>query len=279
MRSPRKISHQGGFSLLEMSVVITVVGLLVGGVTAGLSLIRQAELQAVLAESKKYISATNSFQELYGFYPGDMPNASSLWIDPVDCKDEKAPDGCNGSGNQKIGEVTISLTNAAATTGNAVEVAEIYRAWQHLSLAELITGHYSGVGAGTSNMEATPQNSPASVREGGLYYLTWLKLETGQKASQRLCLGAQITDDLAKASILSTREIWAMDDKVDDANPVRGNIQSFLRGEEASASTQQCYTGSGTGAQYNLSQDIVVCRPCFSIDMYSTDASSGSGIY
>jgi prepilin-type N-terminal cleavage/methylation domain-containing protein len=44
------VRKQSAFSLVELSVVLVILGLLVGGVLAGQSLIRAAELRSVLAD-------------------------------------------------------------------------------------------------------------------------------------------------------------------------------------------------------------------------------------
>lgn len=43
-----------GFSLVELSIVLVILGLLVGGVLTGQSLIRAAELRSVSTEFQKY---------------------------------------------------------------------------------------------------------------------------------------------------------------------------------------------------------------------------------
>ena len=51
-----------GFTLVEMSIVIVIIGLIVGGVVASRSYIRNAELNTIMNESKYYI---NQFNQLW----------------------------------------------------------------------------------------------------------------------------------------------------------------------------------------------------------------------
>ena len=58
------------FSLVELSIVLVILGLLVGSVLAGQSLIRAAELRSVATEYNKYVTASRTFRDRYFGLPG-----------------------------------------------------------------------------------------------------------------------------------------------------------------------------------------------------------------
>jgi prepilin-type N-terminal cleavage/methylation domain-containing protein len=60
-----------GFTLVELSIVIVVIGLIIGVVTAGQSLVRQAQIRSVLNDVNKYKTAWNAFKLQYDALPGD----------------------------------------------------------------------------------------------------------------------------------------------------------------------------------------------------------------
>jgi prepilin-type N-terminal cleavage/methylation domain-containing protein len=70
---------QSAFSLVELSIVLVILGLLVGGVLMGQSLIRAAELRRVVTDYNKYTTAVQSFRDKYFALPGDMTNAQNFW--------------------------------------------------------------------------------------------------------------------------------------------------------------------------------------------------------
>ncbi|NBX03426.1 MAG: prepilin-type N-terminal cleavage/methylation domain-containing protein [Alphaproteobacteria bacterium] len=68
-----------GFTLLEISIVLVVVGLIVGGVLAGRSLIQASEIRSQISHIRSYNLAVNTFRLKYNCIPGDCPNASDFF--------------------------------------------------------------------------------------------------------------------------------------------------------------------------------------------------------
>ena len=56
-------AFSAGFTLVEMSVVLVIIGLVVGSVVVGRDLIRNAELNSILSDSEKIQGAIYSFQK------------------------------------------------------------------------------------------------------------------------------------------------------------------------------------------------------------------------
>ncbi len=61
-----------GFTLIELSIVLVIIGLLVGGVLVGQDLIKAAETRAQISQIEKYNSAVNTFRIKFNAIPGDM---------------------------------------------------------------------------------------------------------------------------------------------------------------------------------------------------------------
>ena len=71
--------RQKGFTLIELSIVIVIIGLIVAGVIGGQSLIQQSKLRSIITDVNKYKTAYNTFYLQFSSLPGDMSNASSYW--------------------------------------------------------------------------------------------------------------------------------------------------------------------------------------------------------
>ncbi len=69
--------QQRGFSLVEMAVVLVIIGLLIGGVMQGQSLIRAAKVRDIITTAADLTTAAAAFKGRYGVLPGDAPTATT----------------------------------------------------------------------------------------------------------------------------------------------------------------------------------------------------------
>lgn len=71
------MKDRSGFTLIEMSIVLVIIGLIVGGVLVGQDLIRAAAVRSQISQIEKYQTAVNTFRGKYGAMPGDMSDATA----------------------------------------------------------------------------------------------------------------------------------------------------------------------------------------------------------
>ncbi len=76
----KKISKKSAFSLIELSIVLIIIGLLVAGVTGGKSLIDSARQRAFINELNNYKQAVYAFKTAKDRYPGDLDNNGILGV-------------------------------------------------------------------------------------------------------------------------------------------------------------------------------------------------------
>jgi prepilin-type N-terminal cleavage/methylation domain-containing protein len=69
---------QGGFTLIEIVIVLVILGLLMGGVLKGQELITSARVRSLNALMDGVKSAYYGFQDRYRALPGDYVQADKL---------------------------------------------------------------------------------------------------------------------------------------------------------------------------------------------------------
>ena len=67
------MKNQNGFTLIELSMVVAIIALLLGGILGAQSLIGSAKAKDVIAIVEDLRAATAMFKKRYGYFPGDLP--------------------------------------------------------------------------------------------------------------------------------------------------------------------------------------------------------------
>lgn len=234
---------RSGFTLVELSIVLVIIGLLLGGVLIGKDMIRSAQLRSVATDVQGYIAAAQLFQDKYNCLPGDCANATTYWSGVT-----------NGNGNG-----ALDVASAANAPG------EIFGAWQQLALAGYIKGTYNGLAGSLGTDSSFPgTNVPTSkIPNAGYswYYLStitaWPSYYNGDYKNI-LFFGAKVTSGSSptNSGIITPSEAYAIDQKFDDGIPGIGNIRSSTNA--LSSTTANCSTAGSTATNplnsaYNVS--------------------------
>jgi prepilin-type N-terminal cleavage/methylation domain-containing protein len=234
MKTTVMSSRQRAFSLVELSIVLVILGLLVGGVLSGQSLIRAAELRSVSSEYQRYTTAVGSFRDKYFALPGDMSNATSFWT--------------AGTGN---GDGDGIIENHGTAANN-----EISTFWIDLAFAALVEGSYTNI-AGTTMTAGT--NSPRAKLNNSNWNVAGLgTIAVGGGATPGAGVTAPNvatfyagnygnvfvfgsgTNALLPGGVLKSEEAWNIDTKIDDGRPDIGSVTTLESQGNATA-------GSGCG--------------------------------
>src|SRR4051794_22872184 len=68
-----------GFTLIELSIVIIIIGFLIAGISTGTQLIREAKMHHIVNDFNNISIAFKTFKSVYGAAPGDITNATIIW--------------------------------------------------------------------------------------------------------------------------------------------------------------------------------------------------------
>ena len=254
-------ANKSGFSLVELSIVLVILGLLTGGILTGQSLIRAAELRKLTTDLNKYRTAMFVFRDKYFALPGDMPNATSFW---------EAADGSTGTTNACYSTNQSSGTATCNGNGNGAFNVPSYGSeqllvWKHLSNAGLIAGTFTGIGDGTSggrNYHIPGENCPSTVDNAGFRTAitgTYAPLHDFPIPSgkQQIRVGKDFGGGTPRAPFLTTEEQWNIDTKLDDGTPGYGVVRSFVNSSTISPGCAT--TDDATTAKYALGDTSALC--------------------
>lgn len=223
-----KQNKKSGFTLIELSIVLVIIGLIVGGVLVGQSLIEAAKMRSVVTDIEKYRTAFITFRLKYNAMPGDMNNAVTFWGGVSGSCATVSGTGtqtCNGDGDELIDY--IALTDS---------LYESWRAWQHLSNAGLINGNFTGISnAGTCSVvnycATIGKNIPASNVSGAGWMVTSPHIvgaDWGGKNELRSFFSlTNPGNNTARnwfGNALTPLQMYNIDLKTDDGKPFSGRI-------------------------------------------------------
>ncbi|MCH2546863.1 MAG: type II secretion system GspH family protein [Alphaproteobacteria bacterium] len=112
-----------GFTLVELSIVLIIIGLLTGGVLVGSSLLSSAEIRSVATAVDENRMAYYAFKERFNCLPGDCINADA-YFDGATSGDGSGLIDCLDTGGASI---CTSTANEQITAIEHLEAAGLYR--------------------------------------------------------------------------------------------------------------------------------------------------------
>jgi prepilin-type N-terminal cleavage/methylation domain-containing protein len=242
-----KRCRQAGFTLVELSIVLVIIGLILGGVMVGREMIRGAQVNRIVSDLTAYDAAVVTFQDKYNALPGDITNATQFWSGTT-----------NGNGN---GQIAIGSVPSAPS--------DSYRAWQHLALSQLIKGSFSG-SAGPNSVSYHGQDSvigvnvpKASISTAGFTFQYLASASAyGDRFDGSYGNYLQVGGDAGwhtEVGFLTPAEAYKIEEKLgDDGLPGTGNVRSM---KATHTQTLNCATTDvTTTAQYNLTGNNRTCN-------------------
>ena len=245
-----KFRQQKGFTLVELAIVLTIIGLLIGGVLKGRQLIQNSRVTATIAQVNAIAAATTAFKDTYNATPGDMPDASTRIPNCSQCIPLTSGDPDTVSAGGIAGDGAVGATNwnmaraqgATAVAPNSSVDNETLYFWAELGQAGLISGvSYNGapIGGGAATFGT---HAPAAKVGGGLIVgyasgvvdqpLAVPPAAAGRARLSGLVLALVPSPSVNLATTTGTQPLDAstaaqIDRKTDDGAPITGDTQVY----------------------------------------------------
>jgi prepilin-type N-terminal cleavage/methylation domain-containing protein len=225
-----EMRYNAGFTLIELSIVLVIIGLIVGGVLVGRDLIQAAAVRAQVGQIEKYNAAVNTFRLKYNAVPGDMVPAMAAVYGFFQLT--------NTTGAQGMGDGNGVLEDGGGVGGGANSNqfgGEISTFWRHLSDANLVDGQFgttgnslltAAAGLNTATVTNISQSMPAAKIGRGMSVTVLSGRGTNYYGLYQIVkIGGTPSASLYTSTLgITPIEAQNIDAKIDDGSPETGIV-------------------------------------------------------
>lgn len=256
---------QAGFTLIELSIVLVIIGLIAGAIVIGKDLLTAAAIQATVNQIQKYNTAVFTFRDKYGGTPGDLQ--ASL-VTQFGMTPRSGANG-HGDGNNLLAGCSDMLG------GEILQGCETVLFWSDLSVAGLIEGSFTAATDGPGYAFGPVGNYFPPAKLGRANYIMVFSRYSSTGANKDATNYYMITG-MSSGTFLAGGIPWinygvtpleanAMDSKLDDGLPLTGRITAGENANDYGPATPGAATCAFTGGtQYNTTTSDLADTPlCF----------------
>lgn len=208
----------------------------------GISLLNQSKLQSIITEVNTFKLAINTFHQKYGCLPGDFPAASSVWNTTCD----PTPSNCNGNGDGIINYTASLIQN------------EGMRAWQHMNLAGILPGNYTGIATVGKQTDIGINGPSSKYTPGGYMIYPVIPYAPPSSEGQYLQLATFDAGSYLDNPLLNPFDAYSIDIKIDNGYLRNEMVWGYQHG-----SNYGCYASNSTTIPYNNSSSTIGCAMKF----------------
>lgn len=185
-------AKRAGFTLVELSIVLVIIGLIIGGVLTGRQIIENAEITNAINSVQAYQAQFQTYVQNYGALPGDDSNASTRF------STLSTTGGGNGNGNG-----TLEGTFDDVTSNSKAETRLV---WADLRAAGLVKNQVSD--ASSTAQPTNPFNGIFGFQHGAF--------------------GTAMTSNVICLNNVPAAAAQAIDSRLDDGSSNSGSIQAMV---------------------------------------------------
>lgn len=252
-----------GFTLVELSIVLVIIGLVVGGILVGKDLIDSAKTRSQISQIERYQAALNTFKLKYGYLPGDItdPTASEFGFIARGIYPGQ------GDGNAIV-EGTLNHADPGGSWGLLILSGETAVFWRDMTTAKLLDGGSNtrssiicgpGCTGGAFTGNFGDYLPAASIGNGNYIHIYSITKQNyfGLSIPTSYLANAQITASTG----LTVSQAYTIDNKLDNGLPQTGRVTANYintstvgwSANAATASATTCF--DTTSGNYSIGQN------------------------
>lgn len=233
-----------GFTLIELSIVLVIIGLIVGGVLVGQDLIAAATIRSQISQIEEYHTAVNTFRSKYAAIPGDLTAAKATQFGFV----TRAGTAGRGDGNKLVQGMYYAGPTAGLPQTQTGEPAFF---WRDLSAAGLIEGGFTtatDAAPGAAVTDPSTYIPKAAIAGNYVYVFSYAGLQYFEIARvNQINTNGSVNSAATDSFGLKVIQAYQMDAKIDNGSPISGNLTaSYPWGGVVAASTNAAASSTST---------------------------------
>jgi prepilin-type N-terminal cleavage/methylation domain-containing protein len=214
----KQTKNRAGFTLIELSIVLVIIGLLIGGILVAQSMIKSAKINAQIRQLQQFDIAVLNFQNKYNSFPGDSTYFPTA-----------------GNGNGYFEDTTFATDTYGSISKLDDEEANF---WRHLTQSGDLQSdvvYSNSTGSGIVPGTHIPKSAFDSKYGVGIWGMR-INVGGGSKISSFYLIGGfSTTDDSfggnmtspfgpTPIGVFTPSEALAIDGKIDDGNAYFGAV-------------------------------------------------------
>lgn len=241
--------NKSGFTLVELSIVLVIIGLLIGGILVGQSLIESVKLNSQVRQFQQYDIALKGFYGKFRAIPGDSTTVRFTTGFTL------TPDG-DGVMRDFIGRVPINWLNSESSTYFPLLADQGFLTENYIRQPHNVNTIFVGEGTQYPEIKLNDDGTRAMYaltnRAGDIFYFMGMR-ETAQHSNPQV-------STTSTAGVISPAQALTLDKKMDDGLPDSGDV---------AASTNQ--TNQAAGRFYPFNLDTTACVSSGAYNLAVTD--------